>query len=281
MHTKTIIALITMSFLENTPCLASAEYQHHEIASENATTLVAKFLKENHDEIKRSVIATRPFGEDIDYAQLSSEQREQLNNFISSQLIMEAQRALPLSMGEIVAAFMYVCHLEDLDENPYEESYHDQGISDLQLKHASQLIRDNFHRLRTNIQENADVSQIAKKHQVDFLIQALGEEIINLLQTSMKIDLAAAIETYTYLQRLERIHALQKQERIEQDISDGISDSRSKSSQKENPCLVLAGSFSKSDIPASHLEKHWHTYALITGGLGIAALIAFLKPESD
>ncbi|HBN22854.1 MAG TPA: hypothetical protein DD412_06415 [Holosporales bacterium] len=281
MHTKTIIALITMSFLPSSPCFTSPNYQHHEIASDNATNLVAKFLKEHHDEVKRSVIATHPFGEDVDYAQLSLGQQEQLDNFVSSQLIMEAQRALPLSMGEIIAGFMYNMHLDDLDENPYKEVYHDHGISNLQIKEASLLIRNNFHRLKTNIQENADVSRIPKKHQVDFLIQALGEEVIDLLQTNMKIDLAAAIEIYTYLQKLERIHALHKQEKVERDISDGIP--TSSSSQKEKPCLVLASSFSESDItrPPSHLTKHWQTYAMITGGLGIAALVAFLKPQSD
>tara|TARA_R110002095_G_scaffold140540_2_gene122060 strand:- start:504 stop:1310 length:807 start_codon:yes stop_codon:yes gene_type:complete len=268
--------------------LASAEYQHHEVTSEKALILLGTFLKKHHDQIKKSVIASAPFGEDINYAQLSSGQREQLDNFISSQLIVEAQRALPLSMGEIIAAFMHVHLMEDLDENPYQEAYHDHGISDLQIKEASQLIHDNFHRLRTNIQENADVSRIAKKHQVDFLIQALGEEIIDLLQENMKIDISAALEIYAYLQRLERILVLQKKEEREWNLSGGVAASSSSSTEKEQTNLVLASSFSSSDVRPSHLddrpshlEKHWQTYALITGGLGIAALIALLKPDVD
>lgn len=283
MNKKTIISLITISFLTPFPCSSSATEEHHEVTSDNAANLVAKFLMTHRDRIKQSVIASHPFGEDVDYAQLSSGQREQLENFVSSQLIVEAQRALPLSMGEILAGFMYVHHLEDLDENPYKEAYHDLGISDSQVKEASLLIRDNFHRLRTNIQENANVSRIPKKHQVDFLIQALGEEIIELLQTSMKIELSAAIEIYEHLQRLERIHALQKQEQMEQNIAEGVSIPGSSYSHKEKPNLLLASSFAESDLPhsKSHLKSHWQTYALITGGLGIAALIAFLKSESD
>ena len=283
MSKKIIISLITMTFLIPPPCLASADDQHQEVVSENATTIVANFLRDHRDEVKRNVIATSPFGEDVDYAQLSSGQREQLENFISSQLITEAQQSLPLSMGEILAAFMYVYHLEDLDKNPYKEIYHDHDISDLQIKKASQLIKDNFHRLRTNIQENSDVSRIPKKNQVNFLIQALGEEIIDLLQTSLKIDLASALEIYTYLQRLERIHALQKQERIKRDIDEGVSIADSSYTPKDKESLLLASSFAESDLyhAKSHLDKHWQTYALITGGLGIAALIGFLKAESD
>lgn len=284
MTIKMIIVLVTMVYLKTTPCFASKKDPHHDIASDNAATLVANFMHKHHDEIKRKVIASHPFGEDIDYAQLSSGQREQLEQFIDSQLVMEAQDALPLSMGEVLAAFMYVEHLEDLDENPYKKSYRDCGISNAQIEEASQLIHDNFHRLRTNIQENANVSRIAKKHQVNFLIHALGEEIINLLQTNMKVDLAAAIEIYTYLQQLEKIYALQEKERIDRDRSEGASSSSASSSStktKESSGLLLARSFSKKDIPPSHLEKHWQTYAYITGGLGIAALIGFLKTEGD
>jgi len=186
-------------------------------------------------------------------------------------------------LGEIIAAFRYVQLLEDLDENPYQEAYHDHGISDQQIKEASLLIRKNFHRLRTNIQENANVSRIPKKHQVDFLIQALGEEIIELLQENMKIDIASALEIYTYLQRLERIIAIQKKEERDWNISGGLT--ASSSSEKEDHGLVLIKSFSASDISpspsSSHLKNHWQTYAMITGGLGIAALVTLLASESD
>lgn len=281
MKKQRIIAFITMSLLISPPCLASADDQHHEVVSENAITLVANFLKNHHDEVKRNVVATSPFGEGIDYEQLSSGQQEQLDHFIKSQLIMEAQQSLPFSMGEILAASMYIYCLEDLDENSYKEAYHDHGISDLQIKKASLLIRKNFHLLRTKIQENADVSRIPRKHQVNFLIQALGEEIIDLLQTSMKIDLASAIEIYTYLQRLERINALQKQEEVKRNMSNGITAYRP--SHKKKNGLILSTSFIESDIPRSqsHMEKHWQTYALITGGLGIAALLSFFEPETN
>lgn len=277
MTTKIVIALIIITCLKSTPGFASKKKQYLEIASESATTLVADFMKDHHDKVKRKVMASYPFGEDIDYAQLSLSQQEKLEEFISSQLILEAEQALPLSTGEIIAALMYVQYLEDLEENPYQEIYHSHGISDTQLKEASHLIRDHFHSLRLSIQENANVSRIPKKHQIDFLIHALGEEIINLLQTKMKIDLGAALEIYTYLQRLERLYALHKAEKIHRDQRDKVINSPAQ--KEEDLSLLLAGSFSKKDLPSSHLEKHWQTYAYITGGLGIAALVAYLKSE--
>ncbi len=172
---------------------------------------------------------------------------------------------------------MNIQYVDDLGEHQHKEEYRHLGISDEQIREAHDLIQVNFESIRQRLRDNPALRGASSER----LRQALGSDILTLLEAEMNLKTEEAFEIFTHLQRVERLERHQWGEEggsASRTLTDaGAGPAADDAEEREPFSLDLLKAYPTSSRRL-HLPIDWSRYAGIGAtGIGIGAIIAFFS----
>ena len=282
MYIRLFFLLLTFEsgYLKNAEASAERHPEVYDDTEESAVIALARYLRDHCDDVKNAIAIESPLGPHKNYRALSPEDQEAFNHLVYSRLFNDASSVLPFTEGALIAAFMNIIHMDELDEHPHLEGYRHLGISDEQIETAQQLLQENVTTIRDRARQEFALISPPSARTRDKRMQLLGSEIIALFQREIGIDTQKALEVLSHLQRLHEKAVYPWQETA------GASANTTLTMASPPPTLHDFLNFyeePQQSIEALRAQYNWLHYASIgVGGLAIATFAAsFFKSSKE